>query len=83
MTHQPTERYKWFQSKVGSTLYRSANGCSCLHCLKAQEYGIFVTDKQHASYLYDFECDYNREGTPLRYFDSRQEVEDWLKTLPK
>lgn len=82
MIHQPTERYKWFQSKIGSFLFRNGNGCTCLMCLRVKEHGIYVTDKQHASYLYDNECDYNREGTPLRYFDTKSEVDEWLKTLP-
>lgn len=82
MIHQPTERQKWFESRIGKFLFRNGNGCRCVMCLRVKEEGVFVTELLHARYLYDNECDYNREGTPLRYFDTKEDLNEWLKTLP-
>lgn len=79
MTHPIPERKQWFKSKVGATLYRNDNGCSCDICRHILEYGILIHDEFQAEYCYDTECDYNRDGTPLRYFDTPGEVSDWLQ----
>lgn len=77
------ERLKWFKERAGKILFRNSNGCTCGICKNVEENGLLVEDEMHATYLYDNECDYTAEGTPLRYFDSKIEVEEWLKTLNK
>lgn len=79
----PSGRKLWFESMVGQVLYRNDNGCNCPVCSKVTIHGLFVENEQHARYLYDTECDYNRDGTPLRYFDTKEEVNEWLNTLQK
>lgn len=82
MSREIPERLQWFLSKVGQRLYRNDDGCDCEVCKHILEHGLIIIDQQHASYCYDIECDFTAEGTPLRYFDSKEEVENWLKTLP-
>jgi len=67
-----SERKEWFTSKIGKTLFRNDNGCSCPVCQSVVENGLIVRDKYHAIYLYDNECDYNAEGNPLKYFDTKE-----------
>lgn len=81
MIHQLTERQKWFADRVGKWIYRNTHGCNCQSCKNVLENGIFINDEQHASYCYDIECDFNREGTPLRYFDTKEQVNEWLKSI--
>lgn len=85
LTHKtnPTERLKWFLSKVGSTLYRNDHGCDCQSCKDVLERGVFINDELHAHYCYDIECDFNAEGTPLRYFDTISERDAWVKNVQK
>lgn len=77
------ERLAWFKSKVNSVLYRNDNGCTCGICEHVKDNGLRVEDEMHAIYLYDNECDYTADGFPLRYFDTKEGREEWLKTLPK
>lgn len=77
------ERLQWFKSKVGSVLYRNINGCNCAMCKDVEESGLQVEDEMHAIYLYDNECDYTADGFPLRYFETKEEKDEWLKTLPQ
>ncbi len=81
MSREPSERQKWFHARIGKTVYRNQNGCDCLPCERVFDEGVVIHDSNHAIYLYDTECDYNRDGTPLRYFDSKQEVNEWLNAL--
>jgi len=80
---EPTARLQWFLAHVGRILFRNGYGCNCPICSEVAFHGLFVNDEQHARYLYDTECDYNREGTPLRFFDSISERDEWVKTLQK
>jgi len=83
MIHQPTERELWFQKRIGMRVYRNETSCKCEICKDAFENGLVINDKLHADYLYDCETEYTAEGSLLRYFDSREEVDKWLATLPK
>ncbi len=76
------ERLQFFLSRIGKRVYRNDDGCDCNICKNVTENGLIVENELHANYLYDNECDYKRDGTPLRYFDTPGEVENWLKTLP-
>lgn len=75
------ERLQWFKSKIGQRLYRNDNGCACDICHHILEKGILIHDEFQAEYCYDTECEYNAEGTPMRYFDSKEQVAEWLSTL--
>lgn len=81
MIHQPTERQKWFLARIGKAVYRNSF-CDCPSCQHVMEHGLVIQDEQHADYISGFEAESHAEGNPVHYFDSRQEVEDWLKTLP-
>lgn len=83
MSRELTERQKWFMSKIGQRIYRNDDGCDCGVCKYILEHGIFINDELQAQYCYDIECDFNADGTPLRYFDTKQEVDEWLKTIQK
>lgn len=83
MSREPSERQKWFRSRIGKTIFRNENGCLCPVCNRVVANGLMIRDMEHADYLYDTECDYNRDGIPLRYFDTKQEVNEWLNTLQK
>ncbi len=83
MSRPIPERLQFFLDRIGKTLFRNDNGCSCDICALILEKGIYIHDAFQAEYCYDTECDYNRDGTPLRYFDTPGEVENWLKTIQK
>lgn len=78
-----TERQKWFIGKIGSILFRNDNGCNCDVCKHILDHGLMVNDVTHAKYLCDIEAESNAERTPLKYFDTKEERDEWLKTLPK
>jgi hypothetical protein len=82
LIHQPTERQKWFLSRVGKRVYRNSF-CDCALCNQIIEHGLIITDEEHAGYLAGFEAESHAEGNPVHYFDSREEVDKWLATLPK
>lgn len=81
MIHQLTERQKWFRDRIEKIVYRNETSCKCNGCKNVFENGLYIQDLFHADYAYDNECDYNREGIPLRYFDTKLEVDEWLKIL--
>jgi hypothetical protein len=82
MSRELTERELWFRSKIGQRLYRNETSCQCGVCKNVAENGLIVNDQFHADYLYDCEAESNGEGYPLRYFDTKEEVNEWLKGLP-
>jgi len=81
MSRELTERQLWFKNRIGKIIYRNCNGCHCDICTNILENGIFICDEFQAEYCYDTECEYNAEGFPLRYFDTKSEVDEWLKGL--
>lgn len=74
---QPTEREQFFLDRVGKVVYRNDNGCPCKMCQSGFLYGILINDRLAALYLYDTECEYNAEGNPLRYFDTKEEATEF------
>ncbi len=83
MIHQPTDRQKWFLDRIGKTIHRNSY-CNCPSCQQIMEHGLVIADEQHADYLAGFEAETHMEGegNPVHYFDSKEQVEEWLKTLP-
>lgn len=75
--HVLSERELWFRSKVGKILFRNHNGCHCPICEDTVKNGVLVNDENHADYLYDTEVDYNIDGFPLRYFDTKEEATEF------
>ena len=82
MIHQPTDRQKWFRERIEKIVWRNETSCKCAICKNVFENGLYIQDLFHADYVYDCECESNGEGTPLRYFDSKEQVDEWLKSLP-
>lgn len=83
MSREIPQRLQWFISRIGHRIYRNDDGCSCNVCKHIVEYGLVIKDRLQAEYCYDCECDFNADGTPLRYFDTKEEVSEWLKTIQK
>lgn len=79
---QLTPREEWFRARVGTKVFRNSNGCDCPLCLLTLEKGILVNDFNHANYLYDTETEYTAEGFPLRYFESKEEADQFAKDNP-
>lgn len=73
------ERRQWFRSRIESTVYRNHNGCNCSVCQDVVTEGLRIENQMHADYLYDNECDSTADGHPLRYFDTKEEVEAFVK----
>lgn len=44
---------QWFIDRIGKTIYRSENGCSCETCKKVQSriHVVYRTDMTHVVYL--------------------------------
>lgn len=79
MSRELTEREKWFIERIGKRVYRNETSCQCIVCKGVAENGLIIHDKMHADYLYDCESESNGEGIPLRYFDTKEEVNEWLE----
>lgn len=72
-------RKQWFLDRVGKTVYRNDNGCTCFACQRVLQNGILIDDKGQANYLCDIENVFNAEGIRLRYFDTQEEVAEFEK----
>jgi len=81
MSRPIPERLQWFLDRINQRVYRNDDGCDCEPCKKVLENGIVLIDRHQAQYCYDIECDFTAEGTPLRYFDTKGEVEEFVKGL--
>lgn len=77
------ERQQWFIDRIGKIVYRNYDGCSCHICHHIYNYGLAIDDKYHAHYLCEIEFSFNADGCPLRYFDTKQEVAEFEKSLNK
>jgi hypothetical protein len=73
---------KWFLDRIGKRVYRNNIPC-CDVCERIYQEGLIIHDEQHAGYLCDIVGEYNYEGTPIQYFDTKEEVEQYEKTLKK
>lgn len=61
----------WFIKRIGKTIYRDSDGCSCGTCKNIVENGIKIHDKQHAQYMFDTQNDWVSEGIMLNYRDEK------------
>lgn len=77
MQRELTEREKWLIERIGKVVYRPETGCPCDMCKNVYKNGIVIADRNHALYLSDMELDYTHDGTPMQYFDTRQEAIDF------
>lgn len=62
---------QWFLDRIGKTIYRDPNNCSCHICKDRNINGVTITDRLHALYLYDIQYDYEAEGLTLNYRDEK------------
>lgn len=76
------DREKWFRERIGARVYRNRDGCDCPSCEEVYQNGIRIADHYHAMYLYDMESCFTAEGSPLRYFDTKEEVAQFEKSIP-
>lgn len=74
------ERQKWFTDRIGKRVYRNKTSCECEICKYNYENGLIINDDTHAIYLTDVEACSSDEGTPIRYFDTKVEVEAYENT---
>lgn len=75
------EREQWFLDRIGKRVFRN-NYCDCAVCKNVYENGLILGDKYHALYCYDHERDFTADGHPLKYFDTKEEVFAFEKTIP-
>ncbi len=76
-------REQWFIDRIGKIVFRNKTTCKCETCKNVYEQGLIIHDKTHATYLYDMEGCYNYEGYPLKYFDTKEEMLEFEKTITK
>lgn len=69
-----SEREQWFIDRIGAKVYRNKTTCPCKICAMVYENGLYITDQQHAVYLFELELEYANEGKPLKYFDQKHEA---------
>ena len=74
-------RKQWFLSRIGKRVFRNETSCTCNICKHVSQCGLVISDESHAIYLLDCECEYTNEGHPLRYFDTKEKVEQFIKGL--
>lgn len=77
----PNERLKWFVDRVGKIVYRNRTTCDCPVCENVYKTGLYINDRFHAEYVYDMECMYSKENIPVKYFDTKKEVDDFEKSI--
>jgi hypothetical protein len=73
-----TEREKWFIERVGKVVYRNKTSCPCDICNNVANNGLIIADHNHALYLSEIEAEYNIEGHPLKYCDTKEEVTEFI-----
>ena len=76
-----TERQEWFADRIEKRVYRNKTSCGCAVCTRIYENGLIIADRDHASYLAEIEAVYNHEGSPLGYFDTKEEALEYEKNL--
>jgi len=72
-----TPRLTWFTERIGQRVFRTKNGCQCKVCDAVYHEGLIVIDKAHAEYLQEVEGDYQAGGTDCRYFETREERDEY------
>ena len=77
------EREQWFIDRIGKRVYRNETSCDCEKCKTIYANGLIIDSPMHAGYLYDCESIYTAEGSPLRYFDTKEESIEFENCLTK
>ncbi len=75
------EREKWFTDRIGKIVYRNKTSCECRVCENVYQNGLKLYDKMQASYTHECEACYTSEGSILRYFDTKEERDEFEKAL--
>ena len=75
-----SEREQWFIDRIGKRVFRNKTSCKCEICGNVYEQGLTISDKNHAMYLSEMEFEYTKDGTPIKYFDTKQEALDFEQT---
>lgn len=73
------ERKQFFLKKVGDVLWRSKTDCTCESCMRVYKEGIHVDNEQQALYLYDYESVTAVDGFPVKYFETKEERDNFEK----
>lgn len=71
------EREKWFQDRIGKVVYGAKSSCKCQTCKIVYSRSLKIMDKDHASYVHDFEGEIN-----IRYFDTIEERNEFENGNP-
>ena len=74
-----TAREQWFYDRIGKGVFRSHNYCDCEKCKAVLKEGLVIDDAMHAYYLALVEALYNAEGYVMKYFDTKEEAENYAK----
>lgn len=72
------KRQQWFKDRVGKRIWRNKTSCKCGVCASVYLNGLTPADEIHAMYLNDCES----EMPPLKYFDTKEERDEYEKNLP-
>lgn len=63
------EAHQWATDRIGKTVYRKEDTCSCGVCQDIAEKGLVIQDQLHATYITDCAMEMN-----YRYADSKEEL---------
>jgi len=80
MSRKYSDREQWFLSRIGKILYRN-NYCDCFLCKRIYEKGLLIKDENQAIYCCDMAVEFTMDGTPLRYFDTRDKMLEFEKSV--
>jgi len=72
-----SDREKWFIDRVGKVIWRNKTTCKCGVCESVYQNGLLLSDEGHAMYVCICESDVSVEGGTLRYFDSKEERDEF------
>lgn len=61
---------KWFLDRVGQEVFRD-NQCACHECIKMERNGEFISDNDHAQYMYVIQNKFEKIGEDLNYRDKK------------
>lgn len=75
-----SDREQWFIDRIGKRLFRN-NYCSCGICESVYDNGIVINNISIALYCCEIESVFTMDGTPLRYFDTRDEMLEFEKSF--
>ncbi len=63
----------WFVDRIGKIVFRNKVSCPCAVCQSVYESGLLIQDRNHAEYVCDVADDFNRDGSKLIYFDTKED----------